>query len=162
MLRKFAYALVAGAFIAGFAYVAQPIAQSIGIIVRAQDGVSNQSSISGSTDQTRGLYFGSGFTGIIGHLVSGNQTATIPACTTNCNLSTGSDDKAGEFSTTSTSALLTFGTAYTSIPTCVVMTNVGGLSPAVPTYSVSTIQMSLTIALNGAQYKYICFGKSGG
>ena len=141
-------------------------AQSQGVVIVAQNGVSNAPSIRGS-DASSGLYFGTGFAGVSKHLAAGcTDTACIPVLST-CGsapapiLVAGSNDFTGTYTTggTATTCTLTFGTAYTGVPNC----HISSLGTATqPTYTLSATAMTVSVDIATTSYVYVCTAKSGG
>jgi hypothetical protein len=157
MLRQIGLALFAALVIGGASYVAPVVAQSIGVIVRAQVGVPNGPSISSASDTTSGLYFGTGYVGTTKHIAGG--TGSAPSACTNCTAATGSDDVSGKFTTSSTTAGITFGTAWNTAPMCVLQP----ISSATqPTFRVLTTGLHADVVANSTVYNYFCRGVSGG
>lgn len=93
----------------------------------------------------------------LGHMLTG---ASAPPTVTNATLYSGSTDLAGKItSTTTTNPVLTFGTAYTSIPFCV-MYNQGEAENITLTVTATTITFGGVV--NGAIASYVCFVGLGG
>jgi len=115
-----ALAVAASLTVAGFASGVLPaLAQSIGSIFIAQNGLANAPSIYGAGDISAGLYFGTAKVGPTRH-VAGGSTATnnlpvVSTCGTDAALVAGSTDFAGKITvgtTASNACTLTFGTTY--------------------------------------------------
>lgn len=156
-------ALIAVAAFLGAVYVGQTQGQ----FIVAQNGIPSSPSIRGFTDATNGLYFGTGFTGFTKKIANGCvDTACIPVLST-CGsapspiLATGSNDMSGTYTTggTATTCTITFGTAYTAAPTCIVGANGTATQP---TYTVSNTAITVSVDIATTVYQYHCIAKSGG
>lgn len=142
------------------------IAQNIGQIFKAQNGLANAPSIYGVGDATSGLYFAPGSVGPTRHFSGGSvSTNNLPVLSNGGAtplLTAGSTDTAGQFSSTAgtTTLTLTFGTTYNSaVPSCVVQEQGGTVAP---TYTVSKTAITVTVLVAATNYDYICIGPSGG
>jgi hypothetical protein len=137
-------------------YVASPL----------QNGVPTGPSVTGA-DTTSGIYFGTNRTGVSGHLESGLGTGDLPAvstCGTSAALATGSTDNAGKITvgtSASNACTLTFGTAYTTAPFCVVQNKTTGAAANVYTISTTAIVWSSALA-DSSELFYHCIAPSGG
>jgi hypothetical protein len=134
--------------------------------VRVQDGIPTGPTISGTTDQTKGLYFGTNRVGISGHLEGGLATAVQPVlsgCGTTPTLAAGSTDLSGTVTmgTAATGCVITFGTAFTAAPSCTVTWRATPLASQSYTVSASAITTTQTSTSNNL-LDYTCIGKSGG
>ena len=159
-----ASALTIGGFASG---VIPAIAQSVGVIIQAQNGLANAPSIYGVSDSTSGLYFATGKAGFTKHVAAGSTaTANLPvlsACGTSPALMTGSTDHAGKITVgTSASAgcTLTFGTAYAAEPICIYQNNTTAGVANVVTVAAATIAWSSVLA-DSTVLEYICIGRGG-
>lgn len=128
------------------------------------NGLNTRPGVAG-TDRTSGLYFGTGFTGFTKHIAT--STASLPVvstCGTAPTLATGSGDTAFKITVGTTAAnacTLTFGTAYTSAPVCVVQNLTTGAAANV--YNVSTTAIVWSSALADSSVLHgICIGLNGG
>ena len=161
-VRLFAAAIIVSAI--GI-YFEPVIAQSIGVIIRAQDGTSQGPSISGSTDITSGLSFGTGYTSINKHLATGgSNTPTLSTCGTSPTLATGSTDTAGKITvgtSASNACTLTFAVAYTTAPFCIVQNLTTGAAANVYTVIGATIIWSSALA-DSTVLVYHCIAPAGG
>jgi hypothetical protein len=132
------------------------------------DGTPSGPSVRGTTDAGSGLYFGSGFTGISRHVAAGsvatNNLPVISVCGTSPALASGSTDFAGKITVgTSASAActLTFGTAYTTAPFCIVQ-NLSTMGAA-NVYAVTTTAITFSSVLaDSTVLHYHCVAPSGG
>lgn len=131
-----------------------------GIVVNAQDGVATGPSVRGVTDPNAGLYFGTGFTGFSKHVAGGGlNTPTVATCGTG-SVATGSSDFAGKITATgATACTLTFATAFTTAPACVVT---DGTTAAALKVVVTTTTAAVTGLTSGDIFYYVCIGLSGG
>lgn len=82
-----------------------------------------------------------------------------PPVAVGCTLAAGSSDAAGECLTTATSGSITFGTAKTNAPSCLV---VDRTATPVAVYSVSATAITLTTVTSAHNLSYSCNGKAGG
>jgi hypothetical protein len=138
------------------------IAQGFQII--AQNGTPAGPSINGVGDSLSGFYFGTNRVGVAGHLETGKKTSNnvpaLSACGSGA-LAAGSTDTAGILTATGTTGCtLTFGTAFTAAPVCVITdttNNRAGITSV-------TSNTALTLAsLTAADVvAYVCIGQSGG
>ena len=158
--RAMALAGLSALIISSAAVYAQYVASPL------QNGVPTGPSVTGS-DTTSGIYFGTNRTGVAGHLEAGSGTGDTPAvsvCGTSPALATGSTDTAGTITvgtTASNACTLTFGTAYTSAPFCLVQNATTGAAANV--YAVSTTAIVWSSALaDSTLLHYHCIARSGG
>ena len=151
--RRFALA-------AALALVAASPALSQGVVINAQDGVPTGPSVRGVTDPNAGLYFGTGVTGITKHFAGGGlNVPTVATCGTGA-VATGSSDVAGKVTATgATACTLTFASAWTTAPACVVTDGTSAVALKVVTTTTTAAVTNLT---SGDVFYYICFGLSGG
>ncbi len=99
---------------------------------------------------------GGGGISISGHIASTGTIPTLSACGTSPTISTNSTDTKGAITegTTSTGCTVTFATAYTSAPMCVV-SSPNGILPT--SYSASTTALTIVNAsATGDQFNYSC------
>lgn len=169
-LRSAILAALAFGFVTGFGALQfqTPRAIAQGIVGFFQNGLVNAPSVTGQ-DTSSGLYFVTGSVGISKHLSTGSvATANLPVlstCGTSPALASGSTDMAGKITvgtSASNACTLTFGTAYTSAPFCVVQNATTGAGANVyATTSASTIVWSSALA-DSTILIYHCIGASGG
>jgi hypothetical protein len=95
-------------------------------------------------------------TTFLGHFIAG---AAAPPTGTTCTISAGSSDTAGDCVTSGTSATITFNTAFTIAPSCV-MHNRG--STFAPTSIVFATGFTVSNVNNGGTVGWICAAKIGG
>lgn len=137
------------------------VAQS-GVTQQFQNGLSQAPSVYGLTS-TMGYYFGGAFTGSTGHVHEGNlitQAPVITSCGTTPTLTTGSTDAAGTITmgTSATGCVITFGTAYSTAPACVVTWRATPL--ASQSYTTSTTALTLTqTSTSNNLADYVCRGR---
>jgi len=147
---------LAGVAPASAQYVASPL----------QNGVPTGPSVTGA-DTAHGIYFGTNRTGISGHVEAGAGSGSTPAlstCGTSPVLATGSTDFAGKITvgtTASNACTLTFGTAFTGAPFCVVQNLTTGAAANVYTVIAATIIWSSALA-DSTVLVYHCVAPSGG
>lgn len=144
------------------------IAVTQGIVGIFQNGTTLVPSVYGIGDPSSGLYFGTGFVGPTKHLASGATSgANLPVlstCGTSPALGTGSNDTAGKITvgtTASNACTLTFGTAYTTAPSCVVQNATTGAGANVYAVTTTTIIWSSALADSTVLF-YHCIGVAGG
>ena len=131
-----------------------------------QNGAPTGPSVTGS-DTASGVYFGTNRVGISGHLEGGSGTGDTPAlstCGTSPALATGSTDLAGKITvgtTASNACTLTFGTAFTAAPFCVVQNLTTGAGANVYAVNTTTIVWSSALA-DSTVLMYHCIAPSGG
>ncbi len=151
-----AFLALAGVAPASAQYVASPL----------QNGVPTGPSVTGS-DVAHGVYFGTGRVGVSGHLEGGLGTGQLPVvsgCGTSSALTAGSTDTAGKITvgtTASNACILTFGTAYTAAPFCVVQNLTTGAAANVYVVTTTTITWSSALA-DSTVLMYHCMAPSGG
>lgn len=156
LLAGVAAASLALASPAAAQYVASPLL----------NGVPTGPSVTGS-DTAHGIYFGTGRVGVSGHLEAGlgtGQTPAVSTCGTGAALATGSSDTAGKITVGTTAAnacTLTFGTAYTTAPFCVVQNATTGAGAFSATVTTTTIVLGGTLADSSVIF-YHCTAPSGG
>lgn len=157
--------IIASALLAG---ALGSLAYSQGFLGPFRDGIPSGPSIFGTTDSTAGLYFGTNRVGVSGHLESGVKGPAVPpvlsTCGTSPSLATGSTDTAGKITvgtSASNACTLTFGTAYTSAPFCIVQNATTGAGANVYTVIAATIVWSSALADSTVLF-YHCFAASGG
>ncbi len=143
-------------------------AQVNGAIITLQDGAVAAPSLNSVTNPTGGLRFpAAGVTEVIKHLSTGGPAAFLPAvstCGTSSALATGSTDVAGKITvgtTASNACTLTFGTAWTTAPFCVVQNKTTGAAANVYTVSTTAIVWSSALA-DSSELFYHCIGAQGG
>jgi hypothetical protein len=144
-----------------------PIGHTIaqGVIGVFQNGQPLSPSVYGVGDTSSGFYFGSGFASWTRHIASGsvgtNNLPVISNAGASPVLTAGSTDTAGRFLSTSgtTTATLTFGTAWTTVPSCILQEQGGSTAP---TYTVSVTAITITVMVSATNYNYLCVGLSGG
>ena len=130
------------------------------------NGSQTNPTISGQT-QTKGIYFNAKGVGITGHVNTSNNTGNAPVlstCGTSPSLGTGSSDTAGSITvgtTASNACTLTFGTAFTTAPFCIVQNKTTGAAANVYTVSTTAIVFSSALA-DSTQLYYVCVGPAGG
>lgn len=143
------------------------IAGAQGVIGIFQNGIPTGPSVYGIGDSTSGLYFGTNRVGVAGHLEGGQGTGDTPAlstCGTSPALATGSTDFAGKITvgtSASNACTLTFGTAYTTAPFCVVQNLTTGAAANVYAVATTTIIWSSALA-DSTVLHYHCVAPSGG
>jgi len=126
------------------------------------NGAATNPTISGQT-VTKGVYFSATGVGVAGHVHTGANTGNAPAvstCGTSAALATGSSDVAGSITvgtSASNACTLTFGTAYTAAPFCVVQNKTTGAAANIYTVSTTAIVWSSALA-DSTQLYYICIG----
>ena len=143
------------------------LAQSIGQIFIAQNGLANAPSVYGAGDNTSGLYFGTGKAGFTRH-VSAGSTATnnlhvVSTCGTSAALATGSTDHAFKITvgtSASNACTLTFGTTYASAPMCIIQNATTGAAANVYAISATAITWSSALADSTVLYG-VCYGIGG-
>lgn len=141
----------------------RPIAQ--GFLGVMQNGVRNSPSVYGVGDASSGFYFGTGFAGVSRHWAGGsigtNNLPVVSNAGASPLLTAGSTDTAGQFSSTAatTTATVTFGTAWTTPPSCIVQEQGGAVAP---TYTVTAAAIVVTVLVAATNYNYICMGLSNG
>lgn len=90
---------------------------------------------------------------------------TVSSCGTSPSIATGSTGFAGRVTTgtgTPTGCVITFAAAYTSTPSCVVVSQTA-YATSTPAYTVSTTAITITqAATNSVIYDYICNALTGG
>lgn len=92
--------------------------------------------------------------------VSATSAPVLSSCSTGA-LGTGSSDTAGDVTATgSTTCTLTFGTAFATAPSCVVM-DLTAPSRAF-TLTVTNTAIAIAAMTSGDKMSYICLGKAGG
>lgn len=163
--RSFASAMLAIfvflALLAGgvqFQPVRHALAQGIAIL-NMQAGIATVPSLASATDNTSGLYFGTGFVGVSKHLVAGTGTVVQSTCGTSPSIATGSNDLAGTITTGSgaTTCIITFAAAYAAAPAC----QISAEGTAVrPTYTTTTTTINMSVSIASTVYHYICIGKA--
>lgn len=160
---------IGGIYFAGLAllaagFVTVAVAQGFQPPMMFFNGTRLSPSIAGQ-DNSAGLYFGTGFAGVSRHWASGSIAANNLPVVSNAGatplLTAGSTDTAGQFSSTAatTTATLTFGTAWNTAPVCVVQEQGGAVAP---TYTVTTVAIVVTVLVAATNYNYICMGMSNG
>lgn len=158
--------VVVGAIAAFSPGPARIAAQAQGFIGQFLNGIPTGPSITGS-DILSGYYFGTNRVGFSGHIEAGLKTAlgqpALTSCGTTPALATGSTDSAGTITlgTTATGCVVTFGTAYTAAPTCLVTWIATPLASQSWTTSTTAITITQTSTTNNV-VQYMCIGKSGG
>lgn len=161
--KAYAVALASAAFIAAAACLPVLAQNSVSPI---QNGTQVAPSVTGS-DTSSGIYFGTNRVGMSGHVETGVGTGDTPAlssCGTSPALATGSTDHAGKITvgtTASNACTLTFGTAYSAAPFCVVQNKTTGAGANVYTVSTTAIVWSSALA-DSTELFYICVAASGG
>lgn len=147
-------ALVAALALAPAILVAQ------GVVGIFQSGTASAPSVTSFGDQTSGLHFGTGFTAAAKHVVSdGGTIPTVTSCSTGA-VGAGSTDVAGNATATgATACTVTFGTAWTTKPTCALTDNTtaAGLKAVV-----TTTTIAVTGLTSGDAFSWICIGQAGG
>lgn len=169
LTRIFGGLLIAAGLFAGNALLSgQPFAIAQGVIGVFQNGTRLAPSVYGVGDSSSGLYFGTGYTGVTKHLATGSvATANLPVlstCGTSPSLATGSTDFVGKITvgtTASNACTLTFGTAYTTAPVCVVQNLTTGAAANVYAVAAGTIIWSSALA-DSTVLHYVCVGLSNG
>jgi hypothetical protein len=141
------------------------IAQSSGMSdLKMQNGLSNRPTLHGETT-TQGLYWGSTYTGVVGHLATGSLAVpAVSTCGTSAALGAGSSDTAGKITvgtSASNACTLTFATAYTTAPHCIVQNATTGAAANVYTVSTTAIVWSSALADSTVLY-YFCVAPAGG
>jgi hypothetical protein len=118
-------------------------------------------SLSSSTDTAAGIYFGTGRTGIAKHLETGGGTPpTLAACGAGT-LASGSTDVAGTVTMTGvTACTVTFGTAYTAAPNCLLFDQT--TNRATLTGVATTTTLPITGATAADVVSYFCPARTGG
>lgn len=152
----------------GFASGVLPaLAQSIGSIFIAQNGLPNAPSVYGAGSNTSGLYFtttGAGFSRhVLGGSTATNNLPVVSTCGTGAALVAGSTDHAGKITvgtTASNACTLTFGTTYGTAPTCIVQNLTTGAAANVYAVSATAIVWSSALA-DSTTLHYICVGIGG-
>lgn len=135
-----------------------------GVILVVQNGGTGGPSIYGIGDPTTGLYFGTGRIGLQGHLESGSKVppaGNVPVASI-CGAQpvAGSTDMAGSITNIgTTTCTLTFGTAYTVAPSCIVLD--GNVTHAIGVV-ISASAITITGGTAADTYNWICVAKSGG
>ena len=94
---------------------------------------------------------------VIGKLIT--QPAGPPPTYTTCTGAAGSTDMAGTCTATAAAAVITFGTAYTAAPFCVV---VDASATPVMVYTVSTTAITISATTNAHVIRWHCVAQSGG
>jgi hypothetical protein len=166
--RLSAFVIAASLAVAGLTgyHVLPALAQSIGQIFVAQDGLPGAPSVYGASDSSSGIYFASGKTGFTRHMNAGstatNNLPVLSSCGTTPALTTGSTDTAGTVTmgTTATGCVITFGTAHAAAPACIVTWRATPL--ASQSYTTSTAALTLTqTSTSNNLIDYVCIGRGG-
>lgn len=148
------------------ALIAAPSAFGQGMTLPAQNGLPAAPSIFGVGDVNSGLYFGTKRVGITNHLESGNiATSNVPvlsACGGAVAGDAGSTDTAGTVTQggTVTTCTITFGSAYTAAPTCIVSDLTGTRASMATAITASAIAVTGITASD--KLAWICIAKNGG
>lgn len=136
-------------------------------LMQVMPGVPTGPSIASTLDSLSGFYFGTNRVGVSGHLEAGLKTAlgqpALTSCGTTPALATGSTDTAGTVTlgTTATGCVITFGTAYTAAPTCLVTWIATPLASQSWVTATTAITVTQTSTTNNV-IQYFCVAKSGG
>lgn len=140
------------------------VALAQGVTGVFQNGLPTAPSVYGIGDPSSGFYFGTGYVAPTKHVRAGSvATANLPvlsSCGTSAALATGSTDFAGQITvgtTASNACTMTFGTAYSAAPFCVVQNKTTGAAANVYTISTTAIVWSSALADSTVLY-YICVG----
>lgn len=158
MLKKFLAAASIAAMLAGPAsaqFVASPL----------QNGVPTGPSVTGQ-DQTSGVYFGTGRVGVAKHLESGvpasGDVPVLSSCGGAVAGDAGSTDTAGTVTQggTVTTCTITFGTAFTAAPACIVSDLTATRASMASTATTTAITVTGITASD--KLAWICIAKSGG
>lgn len=137
-----------------------------GVIAVLQNGLPTGPSLFGFGDATAGMYFGTGRVGISKHLESGvpisGNVPVISACGGPTAGDAGSTDTAGSVTNGGgvTTCTITFGTAYTAAPSCMVLDNTAVRASMVST--VTTTAITITAITAADKVSWFCVAKSGG
>lgn len=139
------------------------IAQGFDFVAR--DGNSNGPSVRGQSSISTGLYFNAKGVGFTRHLMGGAAvTANLPVLTS-CGTSPAisGNDASGvvTMGTSATGCVITFGTAYTAAPTCLVVWQGTPLAAQNYTVSASAITTVQTSTSNN-KISYFCIGNADG
>lgn len=158
-------ALGLSAFVSLFALFAPGLALAQYVASPLQNGTPVGPSVTGA-DTLHGLYFGTNRTGVSGHLEAGLGNGSLPvlsACGTTPTLATGSTDLSGTVTmgSTATGCVITFGTAYTTAPSCVVTWRATPLASQSYVVAAGTITTTQTSTTNNI-LDYTCTAKNGG
>lgn len=96
-----------------------------------------------------------------GHL----NAAPIPGAVglpvgTTCTIVAGSSDSLGSCTTTSTAAVVTFGTAFVGVPRCIVTDSTA--NAATTAYTISATAITFSVVINAHLLTWFCVGQVGG
>jgi len=97
------------------------------------------------------------FTGNV--VANGSAIPVQSSCGTSPSITAGATDFSGTFAIGSgaTTCTLTFATAFSAAPTCVVL-NASGAATLVPTYTTSTTALTISTGIASTTYQYVCVG----
>jgi hypothetical protein len=152
--------IIATALAIGFiiGLVAHPVAQTS--LMRIQPGSAATPGLSDTVTGTLGYWWGVTYVGIRGHIGVAQATApSLGTCGSSPVLATGSTDVAGRFQVKDTGCVLTFATAWTTAPFCVVKNQTRA---DVITYAATTTALTIAAATADDFINYVCVGNSGG
>lgn len=110
--------------------------------------------------------FAQGFTLPNNSVVQGHLNASpvqgaagLPVGTT-CTITAGSSDSVGSCLTTSTAAVVTFGTAFVGVPRCIVTDST--VNAATTAYTITNTAITFSVVTNANLLTWFCVGQVGG
>lgn len=126
-----------------------------------QNGTPLSPTVTGS-DSLSGAYFSTNRFGITGHLESSQKGGAVPVATIcGAQPDAGSSDAAGSITNVgTTTCTLTFGVAFTTKPSCIVIDNT--TNRATMTAIASTTALTITGITAADALSWVCVAKSGG
>ena len=98
------------------------------------------------------------------HLGASGTAPTLSSCGTSPTLATGASDMAGTInvgSGTVTACTLTFGTAFTNAPTCVMNDDSTAVTGDVSSISTTAVTFSFSVSIGSGHIYYVCIAGSG-
>ena len=127
-----------------------------------QNGVPLSPGVFGAADAATGLYFGANRLGMTGHVESSQKGGAVPVATLcGAQPDAGSSDTAGSITNVgTTTCTLTFGTPFTTKPSCAVTDNT--TNRATMTAVQSTTALTITGITAADALSWVCVAKSGG
>jgi hypothetical protein len=100
----------------------------------------------------------------IRHLGASGTAPTLSSCGTSPTLATGASDMAGTInvgSGTVTACTLTFGTAFTNAPTCVMNDDSTAVTGDISSISTTAVTFSFSVSIGSGHIYYVCVAGSG-
>jgi hypothetical protein len=98
------------------------------------------------------------------HIGASGTAPTLSSCGTSPTLATGASDMAGTInvgSGTVTACTLTFGTAFTNAPTCVMNDDSTAVTGDVSSISTTAVTFSFSVSIGSGHIYYVCIAGSG-